>query len=56
MSNNSSNDWWSDYEKDESILIEMCHSLHLELDDEPGHSTPPPTYQATKPSLFFSLG
>ena len=34
MSKNTSNEWWADYEMDESILVGLYHSLHLKLDDE----------------------
>ena len=46
MINNTSNEWWADYEKDESILVGLYHSLHLELDDEIEQSALPPPHRA----------
>ena len=47
MSKNSPNEWWADYEKDESILVDLYHSLHLELDDELDQSAPLPNHRAS---------
>ena len=45
MYETTSSEWWADYEKDESILVGMYHSLHLELDDEIEQSALPPPHQ-----------
>jgi len=53
MINNTSNEWWADYEKDESILVDLYHSLHLELDDELDQFT---TLPPRSPSSIFYSG
>ena len=53
MINNTSNEWWADYERDESILLEMYRSLHLELDDELDQFSKPPPLRT---SSIFQTG
>ena len=52
MINNTSNEWWADYEEDESILLGMYRSLHLELDDESDQFSKPPHLRTS--SIFQS--